>query len=139
MLVPGEAASSKALPVSEVTVWSVPSSLSTLIVAPGLTESGVVKLKLLIVMVAAALPPPEEDELADDEPADDELDAVPDDEPDEPQATSATAERAARTSRAGAWVPDMIRPICGRSGAGAARTTTRQTPAVRSAAGVRSR
>jgi hypothetical protein len=139
VLVPGEAASSKALPVSEVTVCSVPSSLSTVIVAPGLTEPGVVKLKLLIVMVEAVLPASGEDELADDETAADELDVELDDEPDEPQATSVTAETVARTSRARAWVPDMIRPLCGRSGAGAARTTTRQSPAVQPAAGVRSR
>jgi hypothetical protein len=95
-------------------------------VAPGLTESGVVKLKLLIVMVEAVLLASEEDEAADDELEGGELDVVPDedDDPEEPQATSVTAETAARTSRAGAWVPDMIRPVCGRSGAGAGRTTT---------------
>jgi hypothetical protein len=72
-------------------------------VAPGLTESGVVKPKLLIVMVEAVLPASAEDEAADDEPAGAELDVeLDDDDPEEPQATSATAQTAARTSRAGA-------------------------------------
>jgi hypothetical protein len=81
-------------------------------VAPGVTGSGVVKLKSLIVMVEAVLPASEEEEPEDDE----EPDVAPedDDEPDEPQATRVTAHRPARNSRAGAWVPDMSGPICGR-------------------------
>ena len=46
MLVPGEAASSKALPVSAVTVWSVPSLLSTVMVAPGLTETSLLPMAI---------------------------------------------------------------------------------------------
>jgi hypothetical protein len=132
VLVPGEAASSNALPVSEVTVCDVPSLLFTVTVAPGLTESGVEKLKSSIVIVEAVLPASEEED-ADDA----ELDVVPedDDEPDEPQATSATAHRPASTSRAGAWFPDITVPSVG--GRSAGRTATGQRPAVRPGAGVR--
>jgi hypothetical protein len=44
------------LPLSAVTVCGTPSSLSTVMLAPGLTESGVVNAKLLIVMVEGAPP-----------------------------------------------------------------------------------
>jgi hypothetical protein len=132
VLVPGEAASLNALPVSAVTVCAVPSLLSTVIVAPGLTESGAVKLKLLIVMVEA-VPPAwgEDDEPEDDELEVDELEDAADDEdgePDEPQATSVIAHRPARTSRAGAWVTDTTRPLSGRSSVG---DSNRDAPASR--------
>lgn len=97
VLVPSDAWSSNAPPVSAVTVWAVPSWLSTVTVAPGLTEAGVEKAKPLIVIVEAALTASDEDE-----PADDELEVAPEDdgEPDEPQPTRVTAHRPARTSRA---------------------------------------
>src|SRR4051812_3229042 len=85
VLVPGEAASSNALPLSAVTVCATPSLYSTVMVAPGLTELGVVNAKLLIVMVEAVPPDWEVDEV--------EGVAFEDDEP--PQATSATAHKAA--------------------------------------------
>jgi hypothetical protein len=110
VLFPAGAASSNALPASAVTVCAVPSSFRTVMVAPGLTGSGVVNRKSLIVMVEAALPASEEDGPADgDEPDVAPADEGEDGEPDEPQAARATVHRPARASRAGAWLPDMVR------------------------------
>jgi hypothetical protein len=105
--------------------------LSTVTVAPGLTESGVAKLKLLIVMVEAVLPASEDDDEAED---DDEPVVAPEDdeEPDEPQATRVTAHRPTRTIRGRACVPDMSRPLCGRVTRG---TATRHDPALGSRSG----
>jgi hypothetical protein len=98
-----------------VTVCAVPSLLSTVMLAPGLTESGVVKLKFSIVMVEAWLPASEEGDTEDD----DDSDVAPEDDdvPPEPQVASAQAHRPARTSRADARVLDMSRPIRARSSA----------------------
>src|SRR4051812_293353 len=116
VLVPEPAGSSNELPSSEVTVCAVPSWLSTVMVAPGLTESGIWNSKLLIVMVASLLPASEEAEPDDDEDDDElEVESEDDDEPDEPQATRPTAHRPATTSRAEAWVLDMGRSLCERS------------------------
>src|SRR4051812_16112648 len=114
VLVPVSAGSSNAPPSSEVTVCAVPSLLSTVMLAPGLTESGVVKLKSLIVMVEAWLLASEERETEDD---DSDVAPEDDDVPPEPQATSAQAHRPARTSRTDARVLDMSRPIRARSSA----------------------
>src|SRR3954466_10891029 len=115
VLVPVSAGSSNAPPSSEVTVCAVPSLLSTVMLAPGLTESGVVKLKFSIVMVEAWLPESEEGDTEDD----DDSDVAPEDDdvPPEPQVASAQAHRPARTSRADARVLDMSRPIRARSSA----------------------
>jgi hypothetical protein len=118
VVVPSEAESSKELPSSEVTVCSVPSLLSTVIVAPGLTESGVENWKPEIVIVAAALPASEEDALADDELDDDSAVELDDDEPDGPQATRATAHRPTRTERVRTSVRDMTVPSMGGGCAG---------------------
>ena len=135
-----------------------PSWLSTVTVAPGLAEAGVEKLKFLIVMVDAVLPgaegPEDEAEAEDDDAEDDEEPVVvpEDDEPDEPQPTRASAHRPARISRAGAWVPDMSRPLRGPMGASSrpaaasrrrtgngsgVATTRRHSPARRRAVAVR--
>jgi hypothetical protein len=115
VVVPSEAESSKELPSSEVTVCSVPSLLSTVIVAPGLTESGVENWKPEIVIVAAALPASEEDALEDDDSA---VELEDDDEPDGPQATRATAHRPTRTERVRTSVRDMTVPSMGGGCAG---------------------
>jgi hypothetical protein len=75
LLVPVFAWSSKASPLSAVTVWAAESSFVTLIFAPGATDAGVVYLKSLIVMVSADEPP--------DPPAEE-----PFDDPDDPQAVA---------------------------------------------------
>jgi len=84
LLVPLFAWSSKAFPLSAVTVCAIESSFFTLIFAPGATDVGVVYLKSLIVMVAAE--EPAEPDSADDP------DAPVD--PDEPQAVTAVRKTA---------------------------------------------
>jgi hypothetical protein len=113
-------------------------------VAPGLTESGVSKVKDLIVMVASLLPASEADEPeddAEDDADDEELDVEPEDdeEPDEPQATRPAAHRVATASRTAAWVLDMSRSPLWAVGCVGRWTATCQDPAVRPGAGVRLR
>jgi hypothetical protein len=127
LLLPGGAGSSKAPPMSAVTVCATASMLFTVTVAPGLTEWGVVKPKSLMAITAggeAVVPDPEADDEPDPVAAVAETDAAPADDPLEPhadRAATATAHRGTNTtrrglrSRTGARVPDMSRHhLCGR-------------------------
>jgi hypothetical protein len=104
VLVADDAWSSKAFPLSAVTVWAVPSSLWTVTVAPGLTDAGVWKAKPLMVITAAEAVVPAAD--VEDAAAEDEVEVEvdefavafpPDDEV--PQPARATANRLAATPR----------------------------------------
>jgi hypothetical protein len=105
LLFPGGAGSSKAFPLSAVTVWATVSMLVTLTFAPGPTEGGVVKPKSLIVITGA-----DEVPVADPAADADELVSPPVDAPVEPQAVT--------VPRATAHTQDTTALRVGRSGAG---------------------
>jgi hypothetical protein len=83
-------------------------------------------------VIIEAVPPAS----AGDEPAvgaESDVSPEDDEEPDEPQATRMSVHRPARTSRAGAWVPGMSRPVCLRGeAAGSEPPRASVPPSVRS-------